>query len=924
MTENTSENISSLGEGSGEVPGERPVDMSSSPWNKSTEEVLEQYNTSKEGLEDNEVKNRIDRFGLNKLRETKERSRWNILVSQFKSLLILLLSLAAVISFFFVGWIEGVSILAVLLISAAIGFVTESRAVQSMEALQEMTKINTKVRRDGEVEEIHAERLVPGDIVVLNSGDIVPADLRVIESSKLQADESTLTGESVPVSKSVEALEEDVPLAERKNMLYKGTFLTRGTAEALVVSTGLETELGEISESIVEAEEEQTPLEERLDELAQKLIPLLVVIAIIVAISGIIRGEDPILMIKTAIALAVATIPEGLPIVATLALARGMWRMADQNALINRLSSVETLGSTNIICTDKTGTLTENRMTVNQYSAESADIDVTGTGLDVEGGFREEESSVEVSENEVLRRSLEVGVLCSNASYEESDGEKEVMGDPMEVSLLIAGLKAGIDRDELLESMPEAREVSFDPTVKMMATFHEMNGSYRTMVKGAPEAVLEKCSHVLEDGEKKELTEEMKEKWLERSDRMAKDGLRVLALAEKEVDSAEVEPYKDLTFLSLVGMMDPPREEVKEAIKTCQDAGIRIIMVTGDHASTARNIGFSVGLVESEDAEVVQGDELRDPEDLRDEEKERFIDTSIFARVSPDNKLDLIELHQKNGSIVAMTGDGVNDAPALKKADIGIAMGERGTQVAQEAADMILKDDNFSTITTAVEQGRIIFRNIRKFVIYLLSCNLSELITIFLATILGYPLPLLALQILFLNVVNDIFPAFALGVGEGSEGIMDQSPRNPEEPVITRENWIGIGSYGISISIVTLIAFVVGSMWFGMYANGSAPTRVVTISFLTLAFAQLWHVFNMRDVKSGLFRNEITANKYVWGALGLCSVILLAATYLPGISEVLSLEAPDLKSWMLILGMSLVPLLLGQAWKVVRSFRESR
>ncbi|MBS3816456.1 MAG: cation-transporting P-type ATPase [Candidatus Thermoplasmatota archaeon] len=887
------------------------------PWSRSPNDVLDHQQVSlEEGLDKKEVKKRRKKFGRNKLKETKKKSRLKILVEQFKSVLVVLLGVAAIISIVVMeDYIEGVSILAVLVINAIIGFVTEARAVSSMEALREMTKIDTHVRRQGEVKEIPAKELVPGDIVTLQSGDMVPADLRIVESSKLQADEAALTGESVPVSKTSDVIEEDIPLADRENMLYKGTYLTRGTAEGVVVSTGTETELGQISESIEEAEEETTPLERKLNTLGQKLIPLLVVVAGIVGLAGWIRGMEPILMVKTAIALAIATVPEGLPIVATLVLARGMLRMAKQNALLSRLSSVETLGSTNIICSDKTGTLTENRMTVSRYETEDRSVDVTGTGLDTRGDFVCGGEEKDRPDDPILKETLEVGVLCNNASFNENEGEKEMMGDPLEVSLLVAGIKGGMERNRLLEQMPESKEVSFDPSVKMMATYHEKKEGYKVAVKGAPESVLDSSSKVMTSEGVQELTSERKEKWMQKNERMAEDGLRILALAKKDVESTDEEPYEGLTFLGLVGMMDPPREEVKPAIKKCQDAGIRIVMVTGDHAATAKNVGYSVGLTESEDFEVIEGSELDDPDRLDEEEFERFVGAPIFARVNPENKLDLIEIHQENGSIVAMTGDGVNDAPALKKADIGIAMGERGTQVAKEAADMILQDDNFSTIERAVEEGRIIFNNIRKFVIYLISCNISELLAILIATLLGFPLPLLPLQILFLNVVNDIFPAFALGACRGSEDIMDVPPRDPEEPILTRTNWYELGVYGLMISVVTVAAMGLGGH---ILPEDMSNYRIITISFLTLAFAQLWHVFNMRELTSGILKNEVTKNKYVWGALGLCTLILVAAVYLPGISTVLRTVDPGPVGWLLVIGMSLIPLLIGQVERALR------
>jgi len=880
------------------------------PWATSSDEVVAHYGVSAdEGLSEDEIEKRRERIGPNALREAEQRGWWTVLADQFKSVIVLLLAVAGVAAFALNENVEGVAIFVVLLINGMIGFVTEMRALKSMESLQEMTEIETRVRREGAVERISAEDLVPGDIVILDAGNVVPADLRVIEPSKLQADESALTGESVPVGKTSDVLEEDVPLAERENMLYKGTSVTRGTAEAVVVSTGMDTELGKISASLQGEAGEKTPLQQKLDELGRKLVPFLLVVAVIVLVSGWLRGQDLYLMVETAIALTIATIPEGLPVVATLVLARGMWRMADRNALINNLASVETLGSTSVICTDKTGTLTENKMTVSQYELASGSVAVTGTGLDAEGTFQRGDEERDEPGDPTVREALEVGVLCNNASVTEADGETDVTGDPTETALLIAGLKGGVDRTELLESMPEAREVSFDPAVKMMATYHELDGGYTVAVKGAPEAVVESSTRLATGDGTEELSASDRQEWIEKSERMAEDGLRVLALAKKEVESTEAPPYEDLSLLGLVAMIDPPREEVKSTVENCLDAGLRIVMVTGDHAGTAKNVARSVGLMESDDDEVVEGHELDGPENLSREEMERFASASVFARVAPENKLDLIAIHQAVGSIVAMTGDGVNDAPALKRADIGVAMGQRGTQVAQEAADMILQDDNFESIYHAIREGRIIFRNIRKFVLYLMSCNLSELLAILIATLLGFPLPLLPLQILFLNVVTDIFPAFALGACGGSKDIMNTPPRDADEPILTRTHWTGLGLYGTTISVATVGAFVIGG---GMYAGGMGSAEVVTVSFLTLAFAQLWHVFNMRGLTSGIVRNEVTENAYVWGALGLSALLVIGTVYLPGVSLALKTAPIGLEGWLVVLGMSLLPLGVGQ------------
>jgi len=881
------------------------------PWTLSTEEIAERldviiYN----GLDEKNVVERRKKYGSNTLKISKKTSQLVILLRQFRSLLVILLIIASIVALAYNEVLEGISILIVLLLNAFIGYFTEVRAIRSMEALRKMTRIDAEVRREGIIKKIPAKGIVPGDILILDAGDMVAADARIIVSSKLQADESTLTGESVPVSKNSSTLDEDKPLAERRNMLYKGTYLTRGTAEAIVVFTGMKTEMGKISSSIEEVEDEKTPLERKLDELAKKLIPLLVIVAAIVGVTGYLRGLDPLLMVEEAIALAIATVPEGLPIVATLVLARGMLRLAENDVLINNLSSVETLGSTTIICTDKTGTLTENKMTVTTYELYDGKVDVTGTGLETEGLFIDQHRQMIPSEDATLRSALEIGVLCNNASISGEGDNKEVIGEPMEIALLVAGEKGGMKRSGLLERLPEAREVSFDPSIKMMATYHEMDDNYLVAVKGAPEKVLDRCSTIMHANGSHLLTSELRSEWIEKGEEMARSGLRVIALANKVVDTLDKAPYESLSLIGLVGLMDPPRKEVRSAIERCQRAGMRVIMITGDHAATAKSIAQKVGLISSPNEEVVEGRELIDIENKSPDELNKFIRASIFARVTPENKLDIIGIHQRNRSIVAMTGDGVNDAPALKKANIGVAMGIRGTQVAKEASDMILQNDDFTSIVKAVKEGRIIFGNIRKFVIYLISCNLSELIAILIASIIGLPLPLLPLQILFLNVVNDVFPAFALGACRESKGIMDRVPNRSDEPILTHANWAEMSYYGLLISIVTVASFY--------FSDGMPEAQRITISFLTLAFAQLWHVFTMRAISSGPLKNEITRNAYVWGAILLCTLLLLASVYIPGFSTALSTQSPGKEGWTMIISLSLVPLLAGQMERELR------
>jgi len=889
------------------------------PWSVPCERLLDNLDVRVEaGLSHEEVKKRRKRIGPNRLREKGSKSAWHVFIEQFRSLIIGILAAACGVSFAFGRYVEGAAVGAAIIINTVIGFVTELRGVRSMEALRRLGRVTAKVRREGTVEQIPAGRLVPGDIILLEGGDIVTADLRLIEASRLQADESALTGESVPVGKSTDPVPAESGLAERSNMVFKGTSITRGSGEGLVVSTGMQTELGRVSTLTEEAEEVRTPLEKRLGRLGRRLVWLTLGIVAVVAVTGILAGRNTLLMVETAIALAVAAIPEGLPIVATVALARGMWRMAKRNAVISRLSAVETLGATNVILSDKTGTLTENRMSVSRVVLGGSD-DGLRSYTTVEGEFYHGDRPVESSGQEPLSKALKLGVLCNNASLGKAEGgDSEPVGDPLEIALLEAGSHAGLRRDDLLETLPEKREEAFDPEVKMMATYHEKNGRLLVAVKGSPEQVIAASTSVSGSDGDTNLAAEAERTWLQAVEDMASDGLRVLALAEKTVESTDDEPYRDLTLVGLVGLLDPPRPDVKDSIETCRNAGIDVVMVTGDQPLTARRIGADLGLVSGEEANAIRGDELADPETLSDEERRRLREVHIFARVSPAQKLDIIEIYQDSGAVVAMTGDGVNDAPALKKADIGVAMGKRGTQVAKEAADMVLKDDAFSTIETAVAQGRVIFGNVRKFVIYLLSGNASKILAVTAASLMDMPLPVLPLQILFLNMVIDVFPALALGVGEGEPTIMERPPRHPEEPVLPGSHWLAIGAYAVIMGVTVLVSLGLALSWLEM-----ETPRAVSVSFLTLGFARLWHIFNMRDSGTGVFHNDIVRNRPVWGALALCAGLLLAAVFVPGLRTVLQVVDPGKAGWLLIMGLSLVPLCIGQILKEVNIIRHS-
>ncbi len=889
-----------------------PWRQPATPWTASAEELLADLQVgAREGLLGAEAAVRRQRVGPNALAAAPRRSAWQILAAQLESLLVALLAVAAVLSAAFGQWVEALAVVVVLALNAAIGFVTELRAVRSMEALRSLGRVHAVVRRDGRAVRVEAEALVPGDIVLLEGGDVVSADVRLLSASKLQANESLLTGESLPVSKSAAPVPADAPLAERSSMLYKGTSITRGSGEGVVVATGMDTELGRISELVAEAEDETTPLEERLNKLGQRLVWVTLAVAAAIATGGLVAGKPPLLILETAIALAVATVPEGLPIIATITLARGMRRMAQRNALVNRLSAVETLGATSVIFSDKTGTLTENRLAVDQLWLGRGRVSRPDQGAAHSGApFVLDRRPVTLGELPELREALEVAVLCNNASLGEREGRG--VGDPLEVALLEAAAAAGVTREALLERLPEVREEAFDPDSKMMGTAHRLDhAGYRVAVKGAPERVLAACTRVAGEGGARPLDDVERERWLRRNGELAASGLRVLALAGGETRDSEGELYRELTLLALIAMRDPPRSDVRAAIAGCRRAGIRVVMVTGDQPVTAASVARSVGLAERE-PRVVVGRDMAALLEGDEEAGARLMDADIVARVSPEQKLELIRRYQQGGAIVAMTGDGVNDAPALKRADIGVAMGGRGTEVAREAADMVLKDDAFATIVEAVRQGRIIFDNIRAFVIYLLSCNLSEILVIGLASAWGAPLPLLPLQILFLNLVTDVFPALALGAGEGAPNVLSRRPRDPQEPVLAGRHWWTLSVYAGLITVAVLTSFALALGPLGMSRAGA-----VTVSFLTLAFAQLWHVFDMREPRTHAVINEVTRNPWVWGALALCAALLLAAVALPGARDVLSLAWPGGRGWALALAASLVPALLGQIGKAL-------
>lgn len=857
-----------------------------------------------QGLSNSEVESRLLRFGPNQLIEAPPIRIIVLFLRQLRGPIVWLLLLAAFFSLATQEYAEFTAILVVLLINSFIGFFTEYRAIHSMQALREMTNILARVRRDGELMECAAETLVPGDILILDAGDVLAADARLVLSADLACDESALTGESLPVSKSIERVDVLLEPGDQSCMLFKGCGVSRGTAEAVVTATGMDTELGRISELVANAESEHSPLEKQLASLSRHLIWATLGLAVCLLLIGMYSGQEVGLMIQASVALAVAAIPEGLPIVATLALARGMLRMSRHNALIARLSSVETLGATTVILTDKTGTLTENHMRVAKIQTDHADF-----GFEPEmNSFTRNGTKYDPANNLVLTQLFRAAVLCNNASY--NPAKDSGVGDPMEVALLEVAAAANMDKTQLQQQFPQTLEHAFDSSLRLMATVHSENDQYFVAVKGAPKAIFECVSHVYKGETETDtvcIDAVQLDHWDRWCDDMAGQGLRLLAVAGKTEQFASADPYSNLTLYGVVALNDPARTDVASAIADAKLAGIRVIMATGDHLATARFIADSVHLTDESSRSII-GAELADFSNLANEARVDLLDVDIFARVNPQQKLDLIELHQQAGQVVAMTGDGVNDAPALKKADIGIAMGTRGTQVAKDASDMILKDDAFPTIVHAIREGRAIYCNIRRFTVYLLSCNLSEILTVTIAIIAGLPLPLLPLQILFLNLVTDVFPAFALGTIEPGRDVLKRPPRTPGEPILGKSQWRTIVIHGITLALTTL-----GVLWISVNLLELKGDSLTTVCFLTLAISQLWHLFGMHNWREGWLATPIASNRFVWLAVAICTALLGLAMLQPHLASLLNLVPLDAQVWTVIITISVIPWLLRES-----------
>lgn len=874
------------------------------------------------GLTQAEAAGRLVKFGPNALAQAQQRSTMSIFLAQFQSLIVALLVGATAIAFAMREILEAVAILVVIALNAGIGFFTEWKSARALSALQKQSVRVAHVIRDGAENEVPAAELVPGDLIVLAAGARVPADGRIVECVRLQIEEAALTGESNAVTKTADPLpDEDAALGDRLNMAFLGTTITDGRGRLLVTDTGVQTEVGKIGVLIDDATTRDTPLEQKLAQLGRLLIVIVLALCAVIVVAGWLRGvTDFWHMLEIGVALAIAAVPEGLPAVATMTLALGMQRMARMSALVRRLPAVETLGSTTVICTDKTGTLTKNEMTACVFMLDERRIEVTGTGYAPIGKFQDGDKPVDPRADEHLALALRIGMVCNDAKVERTDGDDTVLGDPTEAALIVAAEKAGMNPAALASDFPRLSEVPFDSTSKRMVTVHRgSQGPTLAFVKGAPGTMIASSSSQFRAAGVTPLTDVDRQHWKATNEELADAALRVLGLAYRELPEGytEADFDRELTFVGFVGMSDPLRDEAKAAIATCREAGIRTVMITGDQQKTAAEIARQLGIdrnLEGSRLVTVHGRELTE---LDAEGWKRIVaDAAVFARVSPEHKLRIVEALQQQGHIVAMTGDGVNDAPAMKQADIGIAMGIKGTEVAKENADMVITDDNFTSIVGAVEQGRIIYGNILKFLHYLLSCNISEILTVFIALMIGWPLPLVALQILWLNLVTDIFPAFALALEPSAPDAMKRPPRAPRESLLT-PRFVGLIVWqGALLTGVTLFAFGVGMHWHG--TEGEGLRQATTMAFMTLAVAQVFHAFNARSQKRSAFTDRLFTNGWLWTAVAACLILQAAAVYVPLLQKVLHTVPPTLLDWGVIAACSLMPVAVVEFVKVIQ------
>ena len=875
------------------------------------------------GLGGEEAKKRLIKNGLNQLKGKKGISPFVVFIGQFKDFLVWILIVAALVSGLLKEWVDALAIIAIVILNALLGFIQEYRAERSLAALKKLSKPVSKVIRDGLSIVVPSSNLVIGDVIEVEAGDSLPADGRLLWlSANFGVLESSLTGEATPIKKTTEALKEKVlPLADRANMVYMGSSVTSGKAKALIVQTGMMTELGKIAVMVDEILHEPTPLQKKLEEFGKWIVGICSVMVGIVFLLGFLRGGKMVEVFLTSVSLAVAAIPEGLSAVVTIALALGVRRMVKRHALIRKLPSVETLGCTTVICSDKTGTLTKNEMTAQKVFAGWQTFEVTGIGYAPAGEFLLDKQQIKAGEYPELAKLLQCGVLCNGSQLINESGSYKVTGDPTEGALLVIAGKAGMTKEKLEKEYIFADELPFDSDRKKMTIIRRHGEETIAFVKGAPDVLLNDCNNIEEKGITRKLTEQDRAYIAKNNGELADGAMRVLAVAYrmldknlKEFDVKNIE--KELTFAGLVAMMDPPREEVKKAIEDCKSAGIKTVMITGDHKNTAVAIARVLGIY-NDGSFAVSGVEL---DELNDEELFKKVkNISVYARVSPAHKLRVVRAWRKNGEVVAMTGDGVNDAPALKEADIGIAMGITGTDVTKEVSDMVVTDDNFASIVSAVREGRGIYDNIQKFIHYLLSCNAGEILVMLAASLIGIAAPLLPVQILWVNLVTDGLSALALGVDPVDPNIMKRPSRRPAEAVVTKERAIYILVQGSFIAFCSLLAF-----FFVLYIEKGGLDRARTAAFIVLAVSQLFHSFNCRSMTESLFKLGVFTNKKLILAAFISFLLMMLAVYVPSLQKVFKTVPLGLFDWLLVIGISSFPLWAVELWKIILRKRQRR
>ncbi|WP_316568461.1 cation-translocating P-type ATPase [Neobacillus sp. YIM B06451] len=875
-----------------------------------TSQVEEALNTDySSGLSLDEAGKRIKIHGYNELEEGEKQSALLLFLSQFKDFMVLVLLAATLISGLLGEYIDAIAIITIVLINGCLGFFQERKAEKSLQALKELSAPQIHVLREGKWLKIPSREAVPGDVVKFSSGDRIGADVRIIESKSLEIEESALTGESVPVSKGTDVLSVPNPgLGDMENIAFMGTMVTRGSGYGTIIATGMKTAMGQIAELLQNAETAETPLQRRLAQLGKILITVALLLTLLVVVIGLIQGHGLYEMVLAGVSLAVAAIPEGLPAIVTVALSLGVQKMIKSNAIVRKLPAVETLGCASVICSDKTGTMTQNKMTVTHLWSGGKSWTVDGIGYQPEGSFYGgNKQSIQVRNEKALQQLLMFGMLCNHSVLARKENELFLDGDPTEGALLISAMKAGYDRKKLLEEYKIVNEFPFDSSRKMMSIIVEdRHGKVFVVTKGAPDVLIGVSSGILKDGRVQQMSGETKAEANAAVESLASKALRTIAVAYKPLPAGRVilnerEAEKDLTFIGIQGMIDPPRPEVKDAVRECREAGIKTVMITGDHVITAKAIASQLGIL-SRNSRVMDGKALSE---MTVEELEEVVeDVSVFARVSPEHKLKIVKAFQNRGHIVAMTGDGVNDAPAIKAADIGVAMGNTGTDVAKEASSLVLLDDNFATIKSAIKEGRNIYENIRKFIRYLLASNVGEILVMLFAMILALPLPLVPIQILWVNLVTDGLPAMALGLDKPEENVMKRKPRSPREGVFARGLGWKVVSRGFLIGIVTLLAFM------AIYNRHPEQLEYArTVAFATLVLAQLIHVFDCRSEISVLSRNPF-GNKYLVWAVVSSAALMVAVIYYPPLQPVFHTVAIRPNDWLLIVGLSAIPTFL--------------